>query len=107
LRLGHRARGPAGTPVGALRNVTIRNVTARRVDGRFPILLSGLPDHSIEDITLENIRIESGGGITLADVAAQSDRHVNAFFLRADEPGVTGPRGTTAADVPERPAAYP
>ncbi len=107
LRLGHRARGPSGTPVGKLRNVTIRDLTARRVDGRFPLLLSGLPGHPLENITLENIRVCAQGGIALADVEAQSHEHVNAFFLRTDEPGVTGPRGIGIADVPERPAAYP
>ena len=107
LRIGNRARGPAGTPIGALRNVRIAHLTARDVDGRFPILLAGLPDHPLEDVTLENVTVETTGGITLTDVAAQSDAHVNAFFLRTDEPGVSGPRGTGIADVPERPRAYP
>ena len=107
LRIGNRVRGPAGTPIGALRNVTIRDLTARNVDGRFPILLAGLPDHPLENIVLSDVTVETTGGITLADVAAQADHLVNAFFLRPDEPGVTGPRGTTAADVPERARAYP
>ena len=70
LRLGHRARGPAGTGVGAMRNIAIRHLRARRVDGRFPIVLSGLPGHTLEDIVLEDVSVESTGGITLADVAA-------------------------------------
>ncbi len=107
LRIGNRARGPEGTPVGALRDVIIRDFHARKVDGRFPLLLAGLPGHPLEGIRLENVTVESAGGITLADVAAQSDQHVNAFFLRGDEPGVTGPRGTGIADVPERERGYP
>lgn len=107
LRLGHRARGPAGTPVGALRRVIIRDVTADDVDGRFPIILAGLPGHPIEDITLENISVASRGGFTPADVAAQDHTHVNRFFLRGEEPGVTGPRDPTAAGVPLRTQAYP
>ncbi|MFT3829105.1 MAG: glycosyl hydrolase family 28-related protein [Opitutaceae bacterium] len=105
LRLGNRARGPAGTRVGAIRRVKISHVTASGVDGRFPILLAGLPEHPLEHLTLSDIHVACRGGITLADVAAQSDTHVNAFFLRADEPGVTGPRDAFA--VPERPRAYP
>ncbi|MBK8478184.1 MAG: right-handed parallel beta-helix repeat-containing protein [Opitutaceae bacterium] len=105
LRLGNRARGPQGTPVGAIRRVKISHVTASATDGRFPILLVGLPGHPIEDVTLSDIHIASHGGITMADVAAQADQHVNAFFLREDEPGVTGARAPFA--VPERPAAYP
>ena len=105
LRLGNRARGPVGTPIGAIRRVKISHVVASDADGRFPILIAGLPEHPIEDITLSDIHVVSRGGITMADVAAQSDRHVNAFFLRADEPGVAGPREPFA--VPERDRAYP
>jgi hypothetical protein len=93
--------------VGRLRRVSIGDVTAEDVDGRFPIIIAGLPGHSIEDITLKNIRVASRGGITLADVAAQADTHVNRFFLGGGEPGVIGPRATTAAAVPERETAYP
>jgi polygalacturonase len=105
LRLGNRARGPAGTCVGAIRRVQISHLTASDVDGRFPLLLAGLPDHPLEHITISDIHVASRGGIPLAQVARQSNDLVNAFFLRAEEPGVTGPRVPFA--VPERPAAYP
>jgi polygalacturonase len=105
LRLGNRARGPAGTPIGALRNVQISHVVADGVDGRFPITLAGLPDHPIENVTLSDIRIASAGGITQEQVAAQPTELTNAFFLRGTEPGVTGPRNPFA--VPERATAYP
>lgn len=107
LRLGNRARGPAGTPIGRLRRITIRDISATRVDGRFPVIMAGLPDQPIEDVTLTNVKIDSAGGIRLTDVAAQSHQHVNPFFLGGDEPGVTGPRATTAAAVPRRESAYP
>jgi len=105
LRLGNRARGPEGTPVGAIRRVKISRVTASNVDGRFPIILSGLPGHPIEDVTLENISVGSRGGFTMEQVAAQPADLVNPFFLRGTEPGVTGPREALA--VPLREKAYP
>jgi hypothetical protein len=105
LRLGHRARGPAGTPVGAIRRVRIERVTATGVDGRFPSILAGLPGHPIEDVTLAAIRVASRGGIALRDVASQPDDLVNVFFLRGDEAGVRGPREPHL--VPERARAYP
>ena len=105
MRLGNRARGPKGTPVGAIRRVKISHVSVNDSDGRFPILLAGLPGHPIEDVTISDIHVASRGGITLAQVAQQPDELVNAFFLRANEPGVTGPRDPFA--VPERDAAYP
>ncbi len=105
ILLGNRARGPQGTTVGAIRRVKISHVSASSADGRFPILIVGQPGHPVEHVTLSDVHVASAGGITLADVAAQSDTHVNTFFLRADEPGVTGPREPFA--VPERPRAYP
>jgi len=105
LRLGHRARGPVGTPVGAIRRVRIERVTATGVDGRFPSIIAGLPGHPIEDVTLAAIRVASRGGIAMRDVASQPDALVNAFFLRGDEAGVRGPREPHV--VPERARAYP
>ncbi|MEO7599291.1 MAG: glycosyl hydrolase family 28 protein [Opitutus sp.] len=105
IRLGHRARGPAGTPAGHLRRIKISHVTVHDADGRFPILLAGLPDHPIEDVTLTDIDVVSRGGISMEQVAQQPAGLVNAFFLRGTEPGITGPRD--AWDVPERAAAYP
>ena len=107
LRLGNRARGPKGTPVGSIRGVSISGVVANAVDGRFPIQLQGLPGHPIRDVRLSDIRIESRGGISMAEVAEQPDHLVNDFFLRTqpDETGVTGPRDPFA--VPLREKAYP
>lgn len=105
LRLGNRARGPKGTPIGSIRRVQISQVSVSGADGRFPILLAGLPDHPIEDITLENIRVVSHGGITLEQVAQQPAELVNLFFVRGGEPGLAGPREPFA--VPLREKGYP
>jgi polygalacturonase len=105
ILLGNRARGPQGTPVGAIRRVKISHVSASSADGRFPILIVGQPGHPVEHVTLSDVHVASAGGIKLSDVAAQSEKHVNVFFLRGDEHGVIGPRDPFA--VPERPRAYP
>lgn len=105
IRLGNRARGPAGTPVGAVRRVRLSQITVNGADGRFPILLAGLPDHPIEDVTIEGIHVVSRGGITMEQVAQQPAELVNPFFLRGNEAGVTGPRDPFA--VPAREPAYP
>jgi polygalacturonase len=57
LRLGARMRGPAGTPVGALRRVMISNIMVHNADAHFSTLIAGLPGHDIEDVKLNNIRI--------------------------------------------------
>jgi polygalacturonase len=106
LRLGNRARGPAGTPVGRIHRVTISNITAEDADSRYSaILMAGLPGHAIEDVTLKNIRIVARGGLTPAIVAEQPASLVNTFFMRDNEPGVVGPREPMA--VPERERGYP
>ncbi|HSH10064.1 MAG TPA: glycosyl hydrolase family 28 protein [Oceanipulchritudo sp.] len=105
IHLGNRARGPEGTPPGAIRRVRISGVSASQADGRFPIILTGLPGHPIEAVTLEGIQVASKGGVSMEDVATQPGNLVNDFFLRGDEPGVTGPRDPYA--VPLREAAYP
>ena len=105
LRLGNRARGPAGTPVGGIRRVRISGVVARDVDARHPILLAGLRGHPIEDVTLSDIQIFSRGGLTMDHVARQPAELVSPFFLRGGEPGTTGPREPQA--VPEREKGYP
>ena len=48
---------------GKLREVTIKNVTAKNV-GLIGMLINGVPGHSIEALTLENIQIELPGGGT-------------------------------------------
>ena len=106
IRLGARLRGPAGTAVGRIRRVHIRGVTATDADPRYgAILISGLPGNPIEDVTLADIHITARGGLTPEIVARQPADLVNPFFLRGDEPGVTGPRDPLA--VPLRTAAYP
>jgi polygalacturonase len=106
LRLGNRARGPAGTPVGAIRRIHIRDVTAEDADSRYgAVLIAGLPGHFIEDVQLEDIRVVARGGLTPEIVARQPEELVNGFFMRSAEPGVSGPRDPLA--VPLREKAYP
>ncbi len=103
LRLGNRARGPEGTPIGALRRVSISHLVASGVDARYPIIIAGLPGHPIEDVALSDIRVVSRGGLSLDDAAKQPADLVNTFFLRG--PGLAGPRDPFAP--PEQEKGYP
>lgn len=56
-------------PIGTLENVTIRNVRAKAADNAqlMPpsgILITGIPDHPIKSLNLENIEINLAGGGT-------------------------------------------
>jgi polygalacturonase len=69
LRLGSRMRGPAGTPVGSLRRVSISNVTAYNADPRYASIIAGIPGHAVEDVRLSNIHIHYRGGGTREQAA--------------------------------------
>ncbi|HTL30596.1 MAG TPA: glycoside hydrolase family 28 protein [Tepidisphaeraceae bacterium] len=62
MRLGARLRGPEGTKPGQLRRVTISNVECWNAG--LPSIISGIPDHDIEDIRISNIRVHAKGGGT-------------------------------------------
>jgi polygalacturonase len=62
LRLGSRMRGPSNTPAGQLRRVNISNVIAYNADSRYASIITGIPNHHIEDVALSNIRIFYRGG---------------------------------------------
>lgn len=62
MRLGSRLRGPKGRAVGRLRRVNISNLVASHTSGRYCSILSGIPGHEIEDVSLSNILILSQGG---------------------------------------------
>ncbi len=71
LRLGSRMRGPKDTPVGKLRRVIISNVVVYNADPKYGSIISGIPDHDIEDVKLSNIRIYYLGGGTKAQAALE------------------------------------
>lgn len=67
LRLGSRLRSPKGTPVGRMSRITISNINVYNADSRYSCIISGVPDHYIEDVSLNNIRILFKGGGTAED----------------------------------------
>ena len=103
IRLGSRLRAPEGTPVGSIRRVSISNVVAYDADPRYASIITGIPGHDVEDVSLSNIRLVYRGGLTLDDVAKQPTDLVNTFFFRAS--GGVPPREPFA--TPEREKEYP
>ncbi len=79
VRLGNRARGPAGTVPGVIKRVHISNVVASNVDARHGVLISGIPGHDIEDLRLNDIRIAYQGGGTAADAALEPLEKENEY----------------------------
>lgn len=115
-------------------NVLIRNVKITNADPRYPILLMGLTDSHLQNITLENISVEYRGGLSMEHAIEQrqlntewkfSQFHakehvqslpwlVNTFFLknegllpRADWDIKNNCWRDDPYNVPELPEVYP
>lgn len=103
IRLGSRMRAPEGTPPGSIRRVIVSNLTASDADARYASIISGIPGNDVEDITLENIRLQYRGGLTLEQAADQPADLVNTFFFRSSG----GVPKRQPYEVPEREKEYP
>jgi polygalacturonase len=79
LRLGARMRGPRGGSVGEFRHVSISNVTVENADSRQCAIISGIPDHKIEDVKFTNIQIQNRGGGTREDAAIDPPEKEKAY----------------------------
>jgi polygalacturonase len=74
VRLGGRGRGPTGdaskpAPVSVVRRVRITGVTADSANGPDGILIDGLEEQAIQDLTLTDLVITMKGGGTAEDAA--------------------------------------
>ncbi len=63
---------------GLLRDVTIRNVSAKNI-GMIGILINGIPNYPVEAITLENIQLELPGGGNAEDAKIQLPEKERAY----------------------------
>ncbi len=79
LRLGSRMRGPSGPAVGELRRVKISNVVVYNAEPRYASIISGIPGHDIQDVTLQNIRIYYRGGGSKAQAGLQPPEKENDY----------------------------
>lgn len=98
LRLGARLRGPEGTAVGKLRRVTISNVVVHNAPQDQGIIIAGVPDHPVEDIVLDNIRIDYPGGGTPEMASAEFKNDVQDY-PEPQNHGVTPAYGLFAQHV--------
>jgi polygalacturonase len=79
LRLGNRARGPEGTPIGAIRRVLISNLVVSGAEPRYASLICGLPGRAIEDVTLRDIRLVYRGGGTREDAGVEPPENERSY----------------------------
>jgi polygalacturonase len=70
LRLGSRLRGPAeSTKTGTLQRVRLSNIVCSNSASHLGCIISGVPGHEIQDLTLQGIYIQHRGGGTKEQAA--------------------------------------
>jgi polygalacturonase len=66
-----RFANAVGAGFAKVHHITIRNVIVEDADPRYPILISGLVDHPVEDVKISNVRVEYRGGLKMEDAVEQ------------------------------------
>lgn len=83
IRLGARHRTYAGGPqsmaTATMRDITVRNVHAEGIRSRHENFIAGLPGHPIENVILENIRIDSIAAGSERDRSLQPEMKIDAY----------------------------
>jgi len=54
-----------GSPIARVRNIVISRVTIEDVDPRYPILIAGLVDHPVENVSISQVSVQYRGGLTM------------------------------------------
>jgi polygalacturonase len=86
IRLGARMRAPENFRHSTLRHVMISNVLAYGITGTQAAIISGIPGHDIEDVTLNNIKFYFNGGGT----KEQAEREVPVLIDSYPDPNRWG-----------------
>ncbi|HTZ76163.1 MAG TPA: glycoside hydrolase family 28 protein [Candidatus Aquilonibacter sp.] len=87
MRLGSRMRGPSDLQIGALRRVIVSNVVCSNSVSRLGSIISGIPNHPIENVVLNDIHVRHQGGGTKEQAAIVVPEDETKY----PEPGMFGP----------------
>jgi hypothetical protein len=74
------AANAVGVGLARVRNILISNVEVEDADPRYPILLAGLVDQPIENVTLENIKVQYRGGLKMEHAVEQRQLNQDYAF---------------------------
>jgi polygalacturonase len=85
LRLGTRMRGPVDAKPGYMRHIVLSNIVSSGAS-LLPSILSGVPDHPIEDVKISDVYLEQVGGGTDSMAALQPEEREAAY----PDPGMFG-----------------
>jgi len=80
LRLGSRLRGPVeSTKTGTLQRVMLSNIVCSNSASHLGCIISGVPGHEIQDLTLRGIYIQHRGGGTKEQAAIVPPENENKY----------------------------
>jgi polygalacturonase len=79
LRLGKRMRGPASATVGTLRRILISNLVCSNSVSGLGSIISGIPGHAVEDVTISHIHVSHQGGGTKEQAAIAPPENETAY----------------------------
>ncbi len=79
VRIGARLNGPEGTVPGILRDVNIRNIYCEQLYTSMPMIISGIPGHSIQNIEMRHIHMKIRGGGTARMAAALPPEAIRSY----------------------------
>ncbi|SEJ39790.1 glycoside hydrolase family 28 protein [Paraburkholderia diazotrophica] len=100
-----------GAPFATLENVAISNVKITDSDPRFPIIITGLVDHPVRNVSIQNVSVGFRGGLKMRDAVEQSADHNEALLPRIGwDPEARDGKGGWTDDpynIPEAPREYP
>lgn len=86
VRVGDRRRAPPGTKMATARGISISNIAAFGIDPRFGVLIAGLAESPVSDVSLHDIRLHFRDGPVGAP-ASPLPEAVDAY----PEPSMFGP----------------
>ena len=78
LRLGTRMRGPKNAQPGVMRRIVLSDIVSSGASP-LPSILSGVPEHCIEDVKIGDVYLEQAGGGTAAMAALQPEERAAAY----------------------------
>jgi polygalacturonase len=87
-RLGARLRGPKeSTKVGTLQRIVVDNLVSYNTASHISSILSGVPDHPIQDVKISNVYIQHAGGGSADDAKIVMPENADKY----PDPGMFGP----------------
>jgi len=70
-----------GPGFARVHDISISNVTIENADPRHPILIAGLVDHPVENVSISNVSVEYRGGLKMEHAIEQRQRNTTYTYV--------------------------